>query len=121
MICRRLVLANLQVANCDVSTIVVDTPAVLLDAIDAVGITANIIDVHHADAVVGIDSDMINIVARTIEYIAIDTLDESLAFLTILLEVNLANILVLRIHYHRIILLGVCATYKRNAELVGVA
>ena len=39
-----LLLTNLQVANGDVTTIVVDAPAVLLDAIDAVGAADDVVD-----------------------------------------------------------------------------
>ena len=49
----QLILTDLQIANLDVGAIIaIDTPTVLLNAIDAVGIAANIIDVHHTDTVV---------------------------------------------------------------------
>lgn len=51
----QLILTDLQIANLDVGAIIaIDTPTVLLNAIDAVGIAANIIDVHHTDTVVGV-------------------------------------------------------------------
>ena len=53
----QLILTDLQIANLDVGAIIaIDTPTVLLNAIDAVGIAANIIDVHHTDTVVGVDA-----------------------------------------------------------------
>ena len=51
----QLILTDLQIANLDVGAIIaIDTPTVLLNAIDAVGIAANTIDVHHTDTVVGV-------------------------------------------------------------------
>ena len=54
----QLILTDLQIANLDVGAIIaIDTPTIFLNAIDAVGIAADIIDVHHTDTVVGVDGD----------------------------------------------------------------
>ena len=100
-----LVLHNLHIANSDRATIVVDAPTVLLYAVDAVGIGADIVDVHHHYRVVRIDIDVINVIRRTLEIVTVDALDETLAFLSLLLEINLSAILPFGIHHHGVVLL----------------
>ena len=107
----RLVLANLQVANCDVSTIVVDTPAVLLDAIDAVGIANGIVDIHHADTIVGVDGNIIHVITWTSKVISINAFNESLATIAFFLKVNLATAIALWIDNHCVVLLEGCVSF----------
>jgi hypothetical protein len=80
-------LANLHIAYIYCSTIAVDAPAILLDAIDAVGVAGHIIDVHHADAVVGVDGDVVDAVCRTVEGISVDAGNESGSLSTFLLPI----------------------------------
>ena len=60
-----LLLTNLHIAYSNRATVVVDAPAVLLDAVDALSVCADIVDVHHQYAVVGIDVDVVHIVSWT--------------------------------------------------------
>ena len=50
-----LIPAHGKIADGDAATIVVDAPAVLLYSVDAVGVTAHVVDIHHGDAVVRAD------------------------------------------------------------------
>ena len=109
-----------EVANLDVATVVVDAPAVLLNTVDAVGVSVGVVDVHHHDGVVGVDVDAIYIVGRTREIVAVDAFDEALTALAFLFEVHLAGVLVFRVDNHGVILLGVGATHKGNTEFVPV-
>ena len=43
----KLILTYLHIADGDGATVVVDAPAVFLDAIDAVGVADIVVDVHH--------------------------------------------------------------------------
>lgn len=91
-----LILTDLQVADLHAGTIeAIDTPAVLLNTIDAVGIAADIIDVHYTDAVVGVDSDVVHIVGRTGKHVTVDSGNEALTLYALFLEVYLAVVLVL--------------------------
>ena len=54
-----LLLTNLHIAYSNSATVVVDAPAVLLDAVDALSVCADIVDVHHQYTVVGIDVDVV--------------------------------------------------------------
>ena len=74
-----LILADLDIAYCNTAAVAVDAPAILLDAIDTVGVADIVIHVHHHDAVVSIDINLIDIVIRTSETITVDALDEALA------------------------------------------
>ena len=56
------IVANFQVIHFYVSTIAINAPTVLSDAIYTIGITSYVINVHHANTVVGVDGNMINIV-----------------------------------------------------------
>ena len=60
-----LLLTNLHIAYSNRATVVVDAPAVLLDAVDALSVCADIVDVHHQYTVVGIDVDVVRIVSWT--------------------------------------------------------
>ena len=60
-----LLLTNLHIAYSNRATVVVDAPAVLLDAVDALSVCADIVDVHHQYTVVGIDVDVVHIVSWT--------------------------------------------------------
>ena len=128
-----LLLTNLQVANGDVTTIVVDAPAVLLDAIDAVGAADDVVDVHDEDTIVGIDVDVVLVVLGTIESIAVGTFDEALAIdlllfalvvgldaIAFLFEVHLTGILLLGIDNERIVVVGGSAAYKGDSELIPI-
>ena len=57
-----LILTDLDIADGDASTVVVDAPAILLDAIDAVGIGTDIIDIHDHYAVVCVDVNLVVVV-----------------------------------------------------------
>lgn len=80
-------MANLHIAYIYCSTIAVDAPTILLDAIDAVGVAGHIIDVHHADAVVGVDGDVVGVVCRTVEDVSVDAGNESGSLSTFLLPI----------------------------------
>ena len=115
----QLILTDLQIANLDVGAIIaIDTPTVLLNTIDAVGIAADIIDVHHTDTVVGVDSDVVHIVGRTGKHVAINTGNEALTLYALLLKVYLSVVLILWIDNHGVILLGVRATNHRDTKLI---
>ena len=58
----KLILVYFNIANGDTTAVVVNTPAVLLDTINAVCIGADIVDVHYHHRVIGIDIDIVNIV-----------------------------------------------------------
>ena len=79
-------LTYFYVADSDRTAVVVDAPAVLLDAVDALGVGADVIDVERQDAVVGIDVDVVDVVGRTPKPVAVDALDEAFAFFTLLLK-----------------------------------
>ena len=83
-------LAYGQIADSDRTAIVVDAPTVLLDAIDALGIGTDIIDVEHKYGVVGIDIDMIRIVSWTFEPVTVYSFNETFACGTFLLEIEFA-------------------------------
>ena len=106
-------LTYLNIANCDRTAVVVDAPAVFLDAVDALGVGAYIVDVKCQDAVICVDVDVVGVVGGTLEPVAIGGLDEALAFFTFLLEVELAVVIVLGVHYDGIVFLRICATYER--------
>ena len=57
-----LILTNLDIADGDAASVVVDTPAVLLDTIDTIGIGADIVDVHDHHAIVGVDVYLVGVV-----------------------------------------------------------
>ena len=57
-----LILHNLHIADSDRTTVVVDAPAVLLYAVDAVGVGAYIVYVHHHHRIIGVDIDIVYIV-----------------------------------------------------------
>ena len=100
-----LLLADLNIADGDGATVVVDAPAVLLDAVDALRVADDVVDVHDEHRVVGVDVDVIDIVCRAVEAVAVSTLYEALAFLALLFEVQLAVVLVLRVYHHGVVFL----------------
>ena len=61
-----LLLTHFYVADGDGSAVIVDAPTVLLDAIDALSIGANVVDVHRQNGVVSIDVDVVGVVGRTL-------------------------------------------------------
>lgn len=99
-----LLLTNFDIAYSDTATIVIDAPAVFLNAVDTLGIAHIVVDVHHKDRIIGIDVNLVGVVCRTFEPVAVNTIDEALTCGTFLLKVNLTVVLVLRIDNHRIIL-----------------
>jgi hypothetical protein len=72
-------LTDFHVRDCNRASIVVDTPAILLDAVDTLGIGADIVNIHGQNRVVGIDVNIVDIVCRTHEPVTIYTLNESLS------------------------------------------
>jgi len=98
-------LTYLYVGYDDGTAIIIDTPTILLDTIYTLRVGTYIVDIHRKNRIIGIDINVIDIIGRTIEHIAVGSLDESLAFLTFLLEVHLTTILPFGIHYHGIVLL----------------
>lgn len=103
------------------TAIAVDAPTILLDAIDAVGVAGHIINIHDTDTVVGVDSDMVDVVRRAVEDISINACDGTCALGTFLLKVDLARIVALGVDDECVILLRVTASDKRNTEAVIVA
>ena len=61
--------------------VAVDRPAVALDAIDTLGISEHIVDIHYKHGVVGIDVDIIRSVRRNWERIAAATFEFPFALL----------------------------------------
>jgi hypothetical protein len=117
---KQLLLKDAEVADGNASPIIIDAPAVLLDAIDALGVSTYIVDVKNADGVVGEKVYLVDIVFRTSEIVAVDAFDEALTALAFLFEVHLAGVLVFRIDNHGVILLGVGATHEGNTEFVPI-
>ena len=52
-------MAYLYIADGDAAAVVVDAPAVLLDAVDAIGVADIVIYIHDHHTVVGEDVDMV--------------------------------------------------------------
>ena len=75
-----LLLTNLYVADGNGAAIVVDAPAILLDAVDTLGIGTDIVNVKRQDGVVGVDIYVVSVISRTLEPITVNTLDEAFAF-----------------------------------------
>ena len=113
-----LLLTYLYIANCNRAAVVVDAPAVFLDAVDALGVGTYIVDVKCQDAVVCVDVDVVGVVGGTLEPVAVSSLDETFAFFAFLLEIELAVVIVLGVHYDGVVLLRICATYERYAKLI---
>ena len=111
-------LTYFYIANCNRTTVVVDAPAVFLDAVDALGVGAYIVDVKCKDAVICVDVDVVGVVGGTLEPVAVGSLDKALAFFTFLFEVELAVVIVLGVHYDGVVLLRICATYERYTKLI---
>ena len=122
-----------DIADGDAAAVVVDAPAVLLDAIDALGVADIVVDIHDEHGVVGVDVNLIGVVCGTVETVAVDAADEALAiglgFGTVfvlldadslLLEVDLTPVFVLGVEDHGVVELGVCAAHHGDAELVPV-
>ena len=102
------------------------------------GAADNVVDVHDEDTIVGIDVDVVLVVLGTIESIAVGTFDEALAkdlllhhlllflaplfydAIAFLFEVHLTGILLLGIDNERIVVVGFCAAYKGDSELIPV-
>ena len=100
-----LLLTDFHVADGNGAAIIVDAPAVLLDAVDALGVGTDIVDVHHQYTVVGVDVDVVGVVCRTGEVIAVGGFDKAFPIFTLLLEVHLTAILPLGIDNQGVILL----------------
>ena len=113
-------LTDFHIAYSNGTTVVVDAPAILLDAVDTLGISADIIDVHGQNGVVGIDVDVVYIVSGTLEPVTVDALDEAFTSRAFLLEVYLPMVLIFRIDNHCVILLRVSAANEGNAKLIPV-
>ena len=113
-----LLLTYFYIANCNRTAVVVDAPAVFLDAVDALGVGTYIVNVKCQYAVICVDVDVVGVVGGTLEPVAIGGLDEALAFCTFLLEVELAVVIVLGVHYDGIVFLRICATYERYTKLI---
>ena len=117
---RTLLLAYLDVANGNRSAVVVYTPAVLLDSVDTLGVGTNIIDVHHNNRIVGVDVDVIDIVSWTLEIVAVDAFNESLAGSAFLFEVYLTPVFTFGIYHHGVVLIRVSTTNQTDTELVPI-
>ena len=118
----KLICADLDIANVDVTTIAVDRPAVFLQSVDTLRGTIFTIDIHDNHRIVGVDINLVGIVGRTGEDISVGTYDKSLALAAFLFEVYLAaTILPLRINHERLIFCCVGATYEGNAPFVGLS
>ena len=61
-----------DIADGDAAAVVVDAPAVLLDAIDALGVADIVVDIHDEHGVVGVDVNLIGVVCGTVEAVAVD-------------------------------------------------
>ena len=113
-------LPNLHITDGNRASIVVDTPTVLLDTVDALGVGADIINVERQHTVVSVDVDMVGVVGRTFKPVAVGGLDKTFAFLAFLLEIELAVVIVLWVYHYRIVLLRICTTNEGDAEFVPV-
>ena len=100
-----LLLTYFYIANCNRTAVVVDAPAVFLDAVDALGVGTYIVNVKCQYAVICVDVDVVGVVGGTLEPVAIGGLDETLAFFAFLLKVELAVVIVLRVHDDGVVLL----------------
>ena len=96
----------MQVGYGDGAVIAIHAPAVELRTIDSVGVAYLVVDIHHENRVVGVDVDMIGIIRRRIEHIAVDGLDETFAFRAFFLEINLTAGIALGVHDDGIVLSG---------------
>ena len=76
-----LVLFNLDIFDGQGALVAVDGPAVTLDAIDTLGISEHVVDIHYKHGVVGIDVDIIRSVRRNRERIAAATFEFPFALL----------------------------------------
>lgn len=83
-----LILFELDIGYFDFVAVVVDRPAVTGDTIDAIGVGETIVDIHHEHRVIGIDIDMVDIIGRLIELIAVDSTDETHAFWSLFLKIE---------------------------------
>lgn len=112
---------NLQAAHLYGAAVRVDAPAVALNAVDAVGVAAHIVDIHRADAVVGGDDDVVSVVGGALEHITVVVGKESATLLTLLLKVDLAGVVALVVDDERVEHVGIGAAHQRDSELVAVA
>ena len=128
-----LLLADFHITNSNGTTVVIDTPAILLYAIDTLGVGTYIVDVGHDNRVVSVNVDVVGVVGGTVEPVAVDSLNEALAIdfffsaliiflqaIALLLEVDLATVLVFGIDDQSVIVFWIGAAYERDAELVPV-
>ena len=116
-----LLACDFQASHLDASTIRVDAPAVALYAIYTVGVAAYIVDVHGTNAVVGSDNDVIGVVGRTLEHVAIAIGKEAYTCCALLLKVYLASFFALIVNDKRVEHVGISATNKRDTKLVALA
>jgi len=74
-----LLLTHADVADCNVAAITVDAPTVFADTIDTLRVADIVVDVHHDDVIVSVDVNLVRVVSRTREHIAVDACNEALA------------------------------------------
>ena len=72
-----LILTYSEITDGDITSIIIDTPTVLLYFVNTIGIATYIINIHYGYAIVRIDSDMIDIVCWSSEVVAINTINET--------------------------------------------
>ena len=113
-----LIITDVNVAQLDGTAITVDRPAILLVAVYAVCVSHVVVDVDHAHRIVSIHGHLVFVVGRSVKYVTVNSVNETLAGRAFLLEVDLAPAIALGIYYYGIIFLRVRATAERDAELV---
>ena len=72
-----LILTYSEITNGNVTSIVINTPTVLLYFVNSVSIATYIIDIHYRYTIVCIDGHMIDVVYWTSEVVAINTIYET--------------------------------------------
>ena len=108
-----LILTYSEITDGDITSIIIDTPTVLLYFVNTIGIATYIINIHYGYTVVRIDSDMIDIVGWTSEVVAINTIYETTTRRTFFLKVlSYVSVHFPGFYHQRIILLRICATYE---------
>ena len=117
-----LILFELDIFDGHCAFVAVDGPAVALDAIDTLGISEHVVDIHYKHGVVGIDVDIIRSVRRNWERIAAATFE--FPFALFFFETYIVIIAVGADHDAVVFLVGLVAVFavaadEGDAETVG--
>ncbi len=97
-----LILTYSEITNGNVTSIVINTPTVLLYFVNTVSIATYVIDIHYGYTIVRIDGHMIDIVGWSSEVVTINTIYETTTRRTFFLKVYLTCLFIFRIYHQRI-------------------